>query len=268
VADRARLLGDLLTDLRAEASALDAVLADLEDTAWLAPTPADGWTVATQIAHLTWTDEQALHALADAEGFSARAAEVQDNLDRLVDDEARAASTAAPGQLLEGWRSSRATLARALAELPDGVRIPWFGPPMNAASLATARLMETWAHGLDVTDALGLPPSVSPRLRHVAHLGVRTRDFAFGRNGLPVPGGPFRVELRAPDGSTWTWGPQDAAQRVTGPALDFCFRVTRRRHRADLGLHATGPDADRWLDIAQAFAGPAGDERAPSGAAG
>ena len=111
---------------------------------------------------------------------------------------------------------------------------------MSAASMATARLMETWAHGLDVTDALRLPPSVSVRLRHVAHIGVRTRDFAFRQHGLPAPAEPFRVELAAPDGGTWGWGPEDAAQRVTGPALDFCQRVTQRRHRDDLALTATG----------------------------
>ena len=127
--------------------------------------------------------------------------------------------------------------------------------------------METWAHGLDITDALHHPPSVSGRLRHVAHIGVRARDFAFAQHGLPVPTEPFRVELTAPDGSVWAWGPEDARQRVTGPALDFCLRVTRRRHRSDLALRATGPDADRWLDIAQAFAGPPGEERPPSGEA-
>jgi uncharacterized protein (TIGR03084 family) len=133
--------------------------------------------------------------------------------------------------------------------------------------MATARLMETWAHGGDVTDALNLPPSVSPRLRAVAHLGVRTRDFAYAVRGLPVPAEPFRVELESPDGDTWTWGPVDAAQRITGPALDFCLRVTRRRHRADLALVAVGPDAGRWLDIAQAFAGPPGEDRLPAAAA-
>jgi uncharacterized protein (TIGR03084 family) len=264
VADRAKLLGDLLADLRAEGETLDAVVADLEDTAWLTPTPAEGWTVATQIAHLDWTNAQALRALADPEGFTATVEQVRGRLDRLVDDEARVRASAAPEQVLDGWRRSREALSRALTGHPDGVKIPWFGPPMSATSLATARIMETWAHGLDVTDALGLAPSVSPRLRHVADLGVRTRDFAFAQHGLRGPAGPIRVELAAPDASAWAWGPEDAAQRVTGPALDFCLRVTRRRHRADLALQATGPDADRWLDVAQAFAGPAGEERPPS----
>jgi uncharacterized protein (TIGR03084 family) len=264
VPDRSVLLADLLTDLAAEGAALDAVVAGLEDTAWLGPTPAEGWTVAHQIAHLAWTDEEALLAATDPGGFSA-AAEAAPRLGTVLDDAAAAGAAERPEYLLGRWRAGRAALADRLAALPDGTKLPWFGPPMSAASMATARLMETWAHGLDVTDGLRQPPSVSPRLRHIAHLGVRTRDFAFGQCGLPAPAEPFRVELAAPDGSTWAWGPADAAQRVTGPALDFCLRVTRRRHRADLALQATGPDADRWLDLAQAFAGPPGAGRPASG---
>jgi uncharacterized protein (TIGR03084 family) len=260
VADRAALLADLA----AEGEALDGVVADLDDTAWQAPTPAEGWTVAVQIAHLTWTDEQALHALTDPDGFTAALSGAASRIGTLVDDEARKGAATGPDRLLERWRTGRSMLAQELAAAPDGTRMPWFGPPMSVASMATARLMETWAHGLDVTDALGRPPTVSARLRHVAHLGVRTRDFAFLQNRQPTPAEPFRVELTAPDGDVWVWGPEDAAQRVTGPALDFCCRVTRRRHRADLALEAIGPDADRWLDLAQAFAGPPGGQRPPA----
>jgi uncharacterized protein (TIGR03084 family) len=132
---------------------------------------------------------------------------------------------------------------------------------MSAASMATARLMETWAHGLDVADALGVTRSPTPRLRSIAHIGVRTRDYAFVVNELPPPVEPFRVELRAPDGSTWTWGPEDASQRVTGSAEDFCYLVTQRRPLDALDIVATGDDAKRWLTIAQAFAGPPGPGR-------
>ncbi|WP_116450790.1 TIGR03084 family metal-binding protein [Blastococcus litoris] len=261
MSERTRLLAGLLDDLAAEGAALDAVVADLEDTAWLLPTPAEGWTVAMQIAHLAWTDEQALRAVTEPEAFAAAAAGSAPELAAAVDAAAAEGAAVDPALLVERWRTSRADLARRLASLPEGAKVPWFGPPMSAPSLATARLMETWAHGLDVTDALGLPPSVSPRLRAVAHLGVRTRDFAFAQRGLPAPAEPFRVELTAPDGELWVFGPEDAAQRVSGPALDFCLRVTRRRHRADLALEATGDAADRWLDLAQAFAGPAGADR-------
>lgn len=257
-------LAPLLADLRAEADALDGVVAELEETAWLGPTPAEGWTIAHQIAHLAWTDEQALLAATDPDGFARAVADAGPALAAAVDDAADTGATDAPERLLKRWREGRTALAEQLAALPEGARLPWFGPPMSAASMATARLMETWAHGLDVTDALHHPPSVSARLRHVAHLGVRTRDFAFAQRGLPAPDEPFRVELTAPDGSAWVWGPEDATQRVTGPALDFCLRVTRRRNLADLALEATGPDAERWLDVAQAFAGPPGEERHPS----
>jgi uncharacterized protein (TIGR03084 family) len=163
--------------------------------------------------------------------------------------------------LLAGWRDGRAALGTALRGVPDSTKIAWFGPPMSAPSMATARLMETWAHGLDVADALGVQRAATARLRSIAHIGVRTRDFAFAINGLTAPADPFRVELSAPDGSTWAWGPEDAAQRVTGSAEDFCFLVTQRRPRAELDVVAVGEDAQRWLTIAQAFAGPPGPGR-------
>jgi uncharacterized protein (TIGR03084 family) len=257
-------LSPLLADLRAEADALDGVVAALEETAWLDPTPAEGWTIAHQIAHLAWTDRQALLAATDPEKFAREAGKPGAALAAAVDEAADTGAADAPGRLLARWREGRTALAEQLAALPDGARLPWFGPPMSVGSMATARLMETWAHGFDVTEALHRPPSVSGRLRHVAHLGVRTRNFAFQQHGLAPPAEEFRVELIGPDGDIWSWGPEDAAQRVTGPALDFCLRVTRRRHRADLTLEAIGPDADRWLDVAQAFAGPPGAERPPA----
>jgi uncharacterized protein (TIGR03084 family) len=261
VADRA----ELLNDLRAEGALLDAVVAELEDTAWLGPTPAEGWTVAHQVAHLAWTDEQALRAATDPDGFTRAVAEAGPALVDVVDDAAGEGAREMPERLLARWRTGRMALADQLAALPDGARLPWFGPPMSATSMVTARLMETWAHGVDITDALRLPPTVSGRLRHVAHFGVRTRDFAFRQHGLIPPAAEFRVELTAPDGGAWSWGPDDAAERVAGSALDFCLRVVQRRHRDDLELAAVGPDADRWLDLAQAFAGPPGSGRPPAG---
>jgi uncharacterized protein (TIGR03084 family) len=255
---------DVLADLRAEGDALDAVVAGLDGAGWQSPTPAAGWTVAHQVAHLAWTDAQALRAATDAAGFADWVAGSAAELPALVDDAAAEGAAQEPDALLARWRAGRRALAAALSELPPHIRLPWFGPPMSVVSMATARLMETWAHGLDVTDGLGRSPSVSPRLRHVAHLGVRTRDFAFGQHGLPAPAETFRVELTGTDGEQWAWGPADAAQRVTGPALDFCLRVTQRRHRSDLALVAVGADADRWLDLAQAFAGDPGAGRPPA----
>jgi uncharacterized protein (TIGR03084 family) len=134
---------------------------------------------------------------------------------------------------------------------------------MKARSMLTARLMETWAHGQDIADGLGVERVPTDRLRHVAHLGVRTVGFAFAAHGRPAPEVPIRFELRSPGGELWRWGPEDAADRVSGPALDFCLLVTQRRHRDDLALTAEGTTARAWLPIAQAFAGPPGEGRKP-----
>jgi uncharacterized protein (TIGR03084 family) len=252
----------ILADLRAETGELDALVAPLDASGWATPTPAPGWSVAHQIGHLAWTDDLALLAITDPSAVRESLAEVvAGGRYSFVDVAAGERAAHPPPQLLAAWRASRTALADALGRVPPGQKIDWFGPPMSAASMATARLMETWAHGQDVADALGVSWTPTARLRHVAHLGVRTRDFAFLTHDRMPPQEPFRVELRAPDGSRWEWGPADAAQRVSGPAVDFCLLVTQRRHRDDLAVHAEGRDAQEWLEIAQVFAGPPGPGR-------
>ncbi|MBN0044994.1 TIGR03084 family protein [Streptomyces actuosus] len=258
----------VIDDLRAESAELDLLVGELTAEQWALATPAPGWGIAHQIAHLAWTDRSALLAVTDQDGFRALVEKALAAPDRFVDDGAEEYALLPPAELLTSWRDGRAALDRALREAPPGARFPWYGPPMSTASMATARMMETWAHGQDVADALGVTRAPTDRLRHIARLGVRTRDFAHGVHGLPVPADPFRVELLAPSGELWAYGPEDAPQRVTGPALDFCLLVTQRAHRADLALTAEGPDADRWLDIAQAFAGPPGGGRPPQEADG
>ncbi|MET7876908.1 TIGR03084 family metal-binding protein [Micromonospora profundi] len=256
-------LTDLLADLADESAHLDALVAPLPAVDWARPTPAPGWSIGHQIAHLAWTDHVAVLAATDAEAFYATVMNAPDP-SRLVDDGAEE-FLAPPDDLLARWRAGRAALTDALAAVPAGEKVPWYGTRMSATSMATARMMETWAHGEDVADALGVVRPASDRLRHVAHLGVRTLGHGFAAQGRPVPTAPVRVELAGPDGDTWVWGPADAADRLTGPARDFCLLVTQRRHRADLALLATGPVADEWLDVAQAFAGPPGAGREPAG---
>ena len=253
--------GPIVADLRAESDELDKLVADLPAERWAAPTPAPGWTIAHQIAHLLWTDRVALTAVTDEAGFAALLEVAAANPTGFVDEGAEEVAAAPPDQLLADWRWTRARLHGELLAVAAGRKLPWFGPAMSAASMATARLMETWAHGLDVADTLGVKRPATARLRSIAHIGVRTRDFAFAINGLTPPAEPFRVELRAPDGSTWSWGPDDAAQRVTGSAEDFCMLVTQRRTREALDVTAEGDDAQQWLTIAQAFAGPPGPGR-------
>ncbi|MGW2044967.1 TIGR03084 family metal-binding protein [Streptomyces sp. NPDC001858] len=257
----------VLDDLRAEGDELDRLVAELEPEQWALPTPAAGWTVAHQIAHLTWTDHSSLLAVTDQAAFAREVEKALAEPGDFVDNGAEQGVAKPPVRLLGAWRAEREALQNALRAAPEGARFPWYGPPMSAASMATARLMETWAHGLDVADALGVVPAPTDRLRHIVRLGVRTRDYALGLHGQPVPFEEFRVELTGPAGESWVYGPEDADDRVTGPALDFCLLVTRRANRADLALRAEGPDADRWLDVAQAFAGPPGTGRPPKGTA-
>jgi uncharacterized protein (TIGR03084 family) len=257
------ILDAVLDDLATESDTLDGLVADLPEPGWRTPTPAAGWDIATQIAHLAWTDESAYAAATDEERWHALLLESLADPEHAVDRTALSGGIAASTALLERWRTARRRLAAALRGYPAGRRIPWYGPPMSAGSMATARFMETWAHGLDVHAALGVEAEVTDRIRHVAHLGVRTRDYAFSVHRLPPPTEEFRVDLTAPSGVLWSWGPQGAAQTVTGAAYDFCQLVTQRVNRADTTLVATGRDADLWLGIAQAFAGLPGDGRKP-----
>ncbi|MEU7477943.1 TIGR03084 family metal-binding protein [Lentzea sp. NPDC042327] len=244
------MITELLADLDAESRELDELVTRHAD--WTTPTPAEGWTVGHQIGHLMWTDKAAVLAITDPEAFQAQPL-TPDIVDRT------AAEAAALPDLLDLWRDSRRALREHLAAA--GGKIVWFGPPMSPASMATARIMETWAHGQDVFDGLGVTREPTARIRHVCHIGVRTMGFAFLLNGKATPEQEVRVELEGPGGEVWTWGPQDAENRITGPALDFAFLVTQRRNREQLKIEAVGPVAQEWVPIAQAFAGPPGGGR-------
>ena len=165
-----------------------------------------------------------------------------------------------PEELLATWREGRVALDAALRGVPDGERIPWYGPPMSPASMATARVMETWAHSHDVGEALGLAIPQTSRAKHVCHIGVRARGYAYLVRGEQVPDVEVRVELTGPDGDLWTWGPEDAAERVTGSGYEFALLATRRRHVEDVDVRAEGEHAAHWLTIVQAFAGLPGND--------
>jgi len=253
---------EVLTDLEGESASVDALVAELPTAEWARPTPAEGWTIGHQIAHLAWTDSVTLLSITDPDAFNATLSAAAEHLDGYVDRGA-AEFLDEPPRLLTRWRDGRAKLAAALAGVPAGQRLPWFGVSMTAPSMATARIMETWAHGLDIAESLGVTRTPTNRLRHVVFLGVRTMGHGFAMHGRPVPDAPVRVELTAPDGTLWTYGPEDAENKLVGPAVDFCLLVTQRRHRDNLALVATGPVANEWLDVAQAFAGPPGKGREP-----
>jgi uncharacterized protein (TIGR03084 family) len=263
-------LSEVAGDLRAEQDALDAIVAGLADEQWRLATPSPGWSVADQIGHLTYFDGAAVTAIVDPDAFRASVKRL-----REAGDEADAVTLhrhLSPPDLLEAWRGNRRGLGEAAAGLDDSTRVAWYGPPMSARSFLTARLMECWAHGQDVVDALGAARPGTDRLRHIAQLGVITRGWSYVNRGLEPPAGDVRVELTAPSGAHWRFGPEvdlvsgdakGAVDLVTGPALDFCLVVTQRRHVDDTALELTGPLARDWLEKAQAFAGPPTDGPPP-----
>jgi uncharacterized protein (TIGR03084 family) len=254
----------LLADLTAESESLTAILGDLDSVQWLLPTPAAGWTIADQVSHLAYFDETTLVSLLDPARFRREAQLLVDGGDDFADRVAAAHRHLAGAQLLAWFRGVRESLMDEYATADPTRRLPWYGPDMGVASSITARLMETWAHGQDIVDALGIQRPATDRLRHVAHIGVRALPYSFAVNDLPLPAEPIRVELAGPEGETWGWGPADAPDRITGTAMDFCLVVTQRRHRDDTELTVIGPTANTWIGIAQAFAGPPGPGRGAS----
>jgi len=251
----------LCRDLEAEQQALDDLVARIDESRWLIETPSPGWTVRDQIAHLAYSDEVAAHAARDPDGFRQDLAR-RPRETRQADQLARGRAIAG-AEVLAWWRRARAGELAAFRVLEPKTRLPWFGPDMSVTSFVTARVEETWGHGQDVADALGVAWTDTDRLRHVAHLGVITRGYSFTNQGRPAPSADVRVELTSARGVVWTWGDAGATNRVRGPAVDFCRVVTRRRHVADTRLVVEGEVATEWMTIAQAFAGPAGDGRRP-----
>jgi uncharacterized protein (TIGR03084 family) len=254
---------EICGDLAAEHDALEAIVRDLDDAGLDRPTPAEGWMIRDQISHLAYFDGTARAAIVDPEAFALEVQAVQAGERDLIEEHLRIGRDADAGELMSWWRTRRSELLDALLPLDPGTRLPWYGPPMGAKSFATARLMETWAHGQDVADTLGVTVAPTDRLRHVAHIGVRARPFAYFTNSREMPDREIRVELTGPGGDVWTWGPADAADTVRGDALDFCLVVTQRRHPDDVDLDVRGEAAADWIGIAQAFAGGPGEGRQP-----
>jgi uncharacterized protein (TIGR03084 family) len=244
-------IAELLDDLQAEQADLDGLTTgvDLE-----VKTPADGWTVGDTIAHLWFFDREATTALVDPAAFSAGLADV------IADPAAFVQRAVGEGRALgdglpDVWRRTRSELLDALRKADPATKVPWYGPPMSPASFATARLMEYWAHGQDVADGVGRQRKPTARLRHICHLGVRTRGFSYAVRGQNPPDVDVHVRLSGPDGDEWTWGDSAATDRVEGSAVDFCLVVTQRRVVDDTNLVVTGAVAAEWMSIAQAFAG-------------
>jgi uncharacterized protein (TIGR03084 family) len=253
----------VITDLIAEGDEIDNLVSDLDNSQWALATPAEGWTIAHQIAHLAATFRLAALSASDPERFKAviglLSADFSANVNRALADYL----AEPPKVLLERWRAERASAEKALGALAPDQIVPWLVRPLPVAVLAAAGMMELFGHGQDIADALGVQRTHTDRIGHLVGFAVRTWDFGYLARGLAVPDVEFRFEIEAPSGRLWQFGPPDATERITGPATDFCQLVTRRRHHADLDIVATGQEAERWLEIAQAYRGPAGPGRQP-----
>ncbi len=262
-------LSELLSDLDDEYRDLHALVAPLgpDDPAWDRPTPAEGWTVQDQIGHLAFFDEVGRMAMVEPDQFAALVDELMVAEGDPMEVHLARSRALTGGGVLAWWEGAHRAMMEAFAGADPSIRVPWFGPPMGALSFVSARLMETWAHGQDVADALGAERRPTDRLRHIAHLGVRARPFSYLIHDRPVPPGQIDVVLAAPSGNEWRWvagtDGTEMAGSVSGTALDFCLVVTQRVHVSDTGLVVEGDLAADWLSVAQAFAGAAGTGRPP-----
>jgi uncharacterized protein (TIGR03084 family) len=235
----------LLSDLAEEHYVLETLLGTRLD-GWSCPTPAAGWDVLDTVRHLVVSERAAV-------------ASVLHDIDPLgggLSSTVEAPATVEPLEVLQEWRSARRETLLAFAGCEDGARVPWGGRRMSARSLATARLMECWAHGLDCFSALGEQATDTVRLRHVAWLGWSTLPFAFRAAGEEPPADPrsLRVELDGPDGQRWEFGPAGSPDRIKGSASAWCRVVTHRwRDSRPADLEADGRLAQRSLVVARAF---------------
>ena len=259
----------LVEDLYQERRVLEGLLERIDAPAWDNPSPAEGWLLRDCVVHLCETDDTAARNVEDRDkpppAPTGRRGRRPDGVltTAMVSWRRRE-----PAEVLQWYRDANDRLVSALRGLTGEERLRWAGRPMSARSFTTARLMEHWSHGLDIHDAAGVAPVDTDRLEHIARLGWMTRDYAYGAHTMTPPETALRVELTSPSGAPWVFGPEDAPDRVTGSAGDFCRVVTQRIHPDDTDLVATGPRAAEFLSIAQAFAGPPGAGRAPKGLRG
>lgn len=231
---------DVFDDLEAEQERLGVVLRGLGDDAWGRQSGAAGWTVADVVLHLTQSDEFvfAPSVASGPEGAIDRGGFTASSVDELMDELVRN-QRAEPPIVLERWESAHRRSVAFLRQADPDSLIPWAAGPMRPRTLATTRLAEYWAHGLDVTGPLGVDFPDEPRLYHVAWLGHRSLPYALALVGEEPH--PVRCELTGPDGAVWAFGPADAPSTITGPGADFCRVGARRLAPDQSGLRTGGP---------------------------
>jgi uncharacterized protein (TIGR03084 family) len=241
-----------LDELRAEFDDIDQVLEDLVPERWLNPTPAAGWDIRDQVSHLADTNEICVDTITGGPRPLNETAMSYPSPEAFTESGCERGRAMAPPDVFAWWRASCHAVLDALASKQPNDRIPW-GLGMSARMMATARLMEHWAHSADIRGALGMGPSVTPRLHSIAFLIVRAVPYALGVAKVPPPPGTLRAELSY-DGETWHFGPDDADSVITGEALEFCLLGVQRTTIDKVHtLKASGPLAEAALPNLRAF---------------
>lgn len=244
----------LVEELEAEQSSLQELLAGIPEDVWRRPTPAEGWDVRDTVSHLADTDEVAADTvLGGPRSLNEDAARYETPEEFTLSGCLRGREM--PGaEVLAWWRAASAREREVLLDADPERRVPW-GLGMLVPSLVTARIMETWAHGLDIRAALDAPAhDTDANLSHVAWIGTRALPYAFTVAKREMPEGDLRVELELPSGAVWTHGPEEAANRITGPAAEYCRLFVQRLSRDEAtGLKAVGELAEAALAVARAY---------------
>ena len=259
---------EILSDLVAEQQQLDQFLQTLRDRQWATKTPAAGWTIQDTVSHLAYTESVAAEVLAD--GRDRLDAEKITDLDSWTEVGVSQGRGRRHQEIIEWWRFGRADVVDALSRMLATDRVPWIHGDLSAKTFATLRLMETWAHGLDIKAAIldrmtpldelpeddeeyEDPLADTMRLRHIAFLGQKALPFAFEQAGETYPEEGIRVEVMGPLYAAWRFGPEDTDQVIKGMAGDWCRLVVQRSTADETGLKAVGEDAEKALLIAKVY---------------
>ncbi len=252
-------------DFRDESEALYQLLAPLADEQFARPTQFKNWTIDDVIGHLHLWNRAAALSLSDPQAFRQLLAAVmtaaQNGDMRIFERDWR--GDLAGRALLEAWREFYLPLCERFGKADPKARVQWAGPDMSVRSAITARHMETWAHGQEVYDELGVVRRDTDRIRNIAVLGVNTFGWTFRNRGLEVAEQPPFVRLDAPSGAVWEFNEPSDVSYVAGDATGFCQVVTQTRNVADTSLDVKGETAVRWMAMAQCFAGPPEDPPEP-----
>ena len=241
-------IDELLSDLQAEYRRLDEILSGLSAAQWALPSGAPGWSIADVVVHLAFSEEGVATTIAaSSPTWTDWGGALDDAMDAIVQD-----NRAEPQAVLSRWRAATEASVAALAAADPDQRVTWAAAPLRPAALATTRLAEHWAHGLDITEPLGIEFPDTDRLRHIAWLGHATIPYGCSLRGLTAE--PVLAVLTAPTGEIWHYGPSDAASRIVGTAAAFCRVGAQRLAPEDSGLTAEGPFGATALSVLRNYA--------------